>query len=77
MRRFGRQWHEPFADHLRRPGEEAVGVRIVGRSHDFVRADIVGQDGDAPLDQGFFRFIPATLTCHSIEQQKSAKSGSA
>src|SRR5260370_42073969 len=51
MLRFGRQRREPFADHLRRTGEEAVLMRIIGRPHDFVRPDIVGQHGDAVLDR--------------------------
>jgi hypothetical protein len=45
-----RQQLEPFADHLRRPGEEAIGVRIIGRPHDLMRADTVGQHGEASLD---------------------------
>ncbi len=33
------------------PGKEAVLVRIVGRPHDLVRTDIVGQHGDRTLDR--------------------------
>ena len=49
--RLGGQWPEPVAEHLRRAGEEAVLMRIIGRPHDLVRADIVGQHGDAVLDR--------------------------
>ena len=44
--RLGGQRPEPLADHLRRAREEAVLMRIIGRPHDLVRADIVGQSGD-------------------------------
>jgi hypothetical protein len=46
--RLGRQWFEPSVDHLGRPGEEAVGVRIIGRPHYLVRSDVVGRDGEPP-----------------------------
>src|SRR6516164_2268137 len=38
-------------DHLRSAGEEPVGLRVVGRPQDLVRADIVGQRLDAALDR--------------------------
>jgi hypothetical protein len=40
-----------LADHLRHPGEEAVGVRVISRPHDLVWTDIVGQGRDASLDR--------------------------
>src|SRR5205085_11071648 len=46
-----RQRREPVTEHLRRAGEEAVLMRIIGRPHDLVRADILGQRGDAALDR--------------------------
>src|SRR3984893_827334 len=49
--RRGRQRPEPLADHVRRSREEAVLMRIIGRPHDLVWADIVGQNGDAVLDR--------------------------
>jgi hypothetical protein len=30
---------------------EEAGVRVIGRPHDLVRADIVGQDGEASFDR--------------------------
>src|SRR5215470_15817312 len=48
---FGRQWLEPFAEHLRRPGKKAILVRIIGRPHDLVWSDIVRQYGNAALNR--------------------------
>src|SRR4029450_10135015 len=36
---------------LRRPGEEPVGVRVVRRPEDLVRADVLGKDAEAALDR--------------------------
>src|SRR3984893_5765894 len=47
--RLGGQRPDPLADHVRRAREEAVLMRIIGRPHDLVRADIVGQHGNAVL----------------------------
>jgi hypothetical protein len=33
------------------PGEKAIPVRVIGRPHDLVRADIVGEYGDAIFDR--------------------------
>jgi hypothetical protein len=33
------------------PWQGTVRVRIIGRPHDLVRADIVGQDGESSLDR--------------------------
>src|SRR5579863_8918736 len=41
---------EPLFDHVRCAREEPIAVRIVSRPQDFVRADIVGQIAEAPLD---------------------------
>src|SRR5207245_5212882 len=49
--RLGGHRPEPLAEHLRRAREEAVLMGIIGRPHDLVRADIVGQHGDASLDR--------------------------
>src|SRR2546425_1096254 len=49
--RLGGQRPEALAEHLRRAREEAVLVRIVGRPHDLVRTDIVGQHRDAAFDR--------------------------
>jgi hypothetical protein len=51
MLRLGRHGPDASADHLRRPGEEAVGVRVVRGSDDIVRADIVSQHGNASLNR--------------------------
>src|SRR5882724_6310830 len=40
----------PIGDQLRRAGEEAVGVRIVGGPEDLVRTDVVGEYREAALD---------------------------
>ena len=42
---------QPLADHVRRAGEEAVGVRVVGRPQDFVWTDIIGQHPQVALDR--------------------------
>src|SRR5690349_17902536 len=42
---------QPLAHHVGRPREEAVLMRVVGRPHDLVGADIVGQHGDRTLDR--------------------------
>src|SRR5262245_55106035 len=39
----------PAADQLRRAGEEAVGVRVVGGPEDLVRADVVGEHAETAL----------------------------
>src|ERR1700682_4611252 len=39
-----------LAHHVGRTREETVLMRIIGRPHDLVRADIVGQHGDTALD---------------------------
>src|ERR1700704_2531030 len=39
----------PIGDQLRRAGEEAVGMRIVGRPQDLVRPDVVREDAEAAL----------------------------
>src|SRR2546422_11286125 len=38
-------------DELRRAREEPIGVRIVGRPQDLVRADVVGEDRETALDR--------------------------
>src|SRR5262245_22686195 len=48
---FGGQWSDPLADHIRRTGEKAILMRIIGCPHDLVRADIVGQHSYAVLDR--------------------------
>src|SRR6202140_5023725 len=48
---FGRGADEIFPDHVGGAGEEAVAMRVVGRPHDLVRADIVGQYPQAALDR--------------------------
>src|SRR5882724_1065494 len=40
----------PIGDELRRAGEETVGMRVVGRPQDLVRADVVREHGQAALD---------------------------
>src|ERR1700730_3664619 len=42
---------EAIQHHLRRAGEEAVRVRVVGRPQDLMRADIIGEHLDAALDR--------------------------
>src|SRR5438552_14440787 len=42
---------EPLSDHGGRAGEEAVRVRVVGRPHDLMRPDIVGEHLEAALDR--------------------------
>src|ERR1700732_4294619 len=48
---LGRGALQPLAQHVRRAGEEAVGMRVIGRPQDLVRADIVGEHLDAALDR--------------------------
>src|SRR6267143_2422211 len=40
----------PIGDQLRRAGEEAVGMRVVGGPEDLVRTDVVGEHREAALD---------------------------
>src|SRR5580700_2828561 len=49
--RLGGQRPEPVTEHLRRAREEAVLMRVIGRPHELVRADVVGEHGDAVLDR--------------------------
>ncbi len=42
---------ELLPDHVGRAGKEPVGVRVVGRPHDLVGADIIGQHMEAALDR--------------------------
>src|SRR5882724_10795237 len=48
---FGRRALEVLANHIRRPGEEPVAMRIVSRPQDLVRADIIREHPEAALDR--------------------------
>src|SRR6185436_20306148 len=47
----GRQALHALAHHVRRPREEAVAMRIVGRPQDLVRPDVVGEYAERALDR--------------------------
>src|SRR5204862_5271698 len=47
----GGQPRDLLPDHVRRAGEEAIGVRVVGRPHDLVGADVIGEHLEAALDR--------------------------
>src|SRR5215510_14753646 len=47
MHHLRRQRSDPVTQHLRGARKEAVLMRIVGRPHDLVRADIAREGGDA------------------------------
>src|SRR5580700_5521255 len=48
---LGRGALQALAHHVGRAREEAVAVRVVGRPHDLVGADIVGEHLEAALDR--------------------------
>src|SRR4051794_7752524 len=49
--RLGRQALHALAHHLGRAWKEAVWVRVIGRPHDLMRPDIVGEHLEAALDR--------------------------
>src|SRR5260370_31515723 len=47
----GRRALQPLAHHVGGAGEEAVGMRIIGRPHDLVGADIIGEHLERTFDR--------------------------